>query len=352
MGATLLLAGCSGAGGTVAAPAQAPAVEAVRVAIGRASSDIEATGRVARRREMNLSFRVPGVLTSLRTEQGDVVHAGQVLATLDPAGVAAAEQRASADLERARRDLARDEALFEKGFVSRQRLDDRRSAVQAAQASFSAAAFDRRWATLVSPVSGVVLERGVQTGEVVQPGQMVLRVADEGSPLVMWAPVPDREAGRIRPGSAAMVTLDGAAAHLTGRVTRVGERSGARTGAVDVEIELPAMSPELRSGQMGRARLAVAPEAAAAASPALARLPAEAIIEAQGRTAAVLIVDAGGKARRRTVSFGGFDGDHALVGGLVNGTQVITAGAGFVSDGDAVRVVDPSRLAPQRAAAR
>ena len=44
------------------------------------------------------------------------------------------------------------------------------------------------------------------------------------------------------------------------------------------------------------------------------------------------------------MGFGGFDGDDALVSGLPNGAQVITAGAGFVSDGEAVAVVDPTRL--------
>lgn len=348
-GLAVTLSGCGGGEAKSPEKAEAPAVEAVRVTTGGALAEIEATGRIARRREMDLSFRVPGVMTSLRAEQGDLVRAGQVLATLDPTGVAAAEQRASAELERARRDLARDQALFEQGFVSRQRLDDRRSALKAAQAGHSAAAFDRRWATLVSPVSGVVLERSAQSGEVVQPGQTVLRVADERSPLVLWAPVPDRDAGRIRPGAPAVVQLDGASA-LTGRVVRVGERAGARTGAVEVEIELVGAGPEVRSGQIARARIASAPQASA--GPAFGRLPAEAIVEAQGRTAAVLVVDQASKARRRTVTFAGFDGDYALVSGLPTGAQVITAGAGFVSDGEAVRVVDPSRLTPQRSAAR
>jgi hypothetical protein len=53
----------------------------------------------------------------------------------------------------------------------------------------------------------------------------------------------------------------------------------------------------------------------------------------------------GGVARRTPVAFGGFDGDDALVSGLTDGAQVITAGAGFVSDGEKVRVVDPAKLA-------
>jgi RND family efflux transporter MFP subunit len=348
--AAALVAGC---GGEAAVPeaVQPIAVQAVRVSAARPTADLQASGRIARRREMELSFRVAGVMTGLSVDAGDRIAAGQVLASLDPTGLAAAEQRASAELERARRDYARDQALFEKGFVSRQRLDDRASAVKGAEAGYNAAAFDRRWTRLVSPVSGVVLERLGQSGEVVQPGQTVLRVADEASPLVVRAPVPDRDAARIQVGATARVRLDESAPELVGRVSRIGESADMRTGAVDVEVELPA-APELRSGQIATVWIPVESQANAQLQ-SMARLPAEAILEAEGRQAAVLVVDAASStARRRAVTFGGFDGDDALVSGLPSGAQVITVGAGFVSDGEKVRVVDPARLAPQRTAAR
>lgn len=335
---TLAVAACSRDDAPAAKPPP-PAVQAVSVRGPHGGSILAATGQLERRREMTLSFRIPGVMTSLAVEAGDPVRAGQVLATLDPAGVAAAETRAGTELERARRDLARDRALFEKGFVSRQRLDDRESAVKAAQAGASAAAFDRRWARLVSPASGVVLSRDAQAGEVVQPGQAVLTVADEASPLILRAPLADREVSRVRPGAAATVRVDGAPQPITGRVTRVGQRAGAATGAVEVEIELGS-SQGLRSGQVATAEI-VAPAFTAAA---MARVPAEAILEAQGARAFVLTVERG-VARRRAVGFGGFDGDDALVAGLAPDARVITAGAGFVGDGEAVRVVDPTRLA-------
>lgn len=345
-----LLAGCGREAATPEA-VQPTAVQAVRVSAARPTGELQASGRIARRREMELSFRVAGVMTGLAVDAGDRIAAGQVLASLDPTGIAAAEQRAGADLERARRDYARDKALYEKGFVSRQRLDDRASAVKSAEAGYSAAAFDRRWTRLVSPVTGVVLQRVRQSGEVVQPGQMVLRVADEASPLVVLVPAPDRAASRVRIGAPARVRINATTPELLGRVSRIGEAADVRTGAVQIEVELPA-APELRSGQIATVVLGVETDAAAQPE-AMARLPAEAILEAQGRQAAVLVVDpAGSTARRRVVTFGGFDGDDALVAGLPDGAQVITIGAGFVSDGEKVRVVDPAGLSPQRTVAR
>lgn len=325
-----------------AAPAKPPpptSVEAAAVRPPDAVDRLSATGQLAREREMTLSFRIPGVITRLQVDDGDRVAAGQLLAAVDPTGVAAAESRAVAEVERARRDLARDQALFDKGFVSRQRLEDRRSALAIAQAGVSAAAFDRRWSRLVSPVTGVVLQRHAQAGEVVQPGQAILRIADEASPLILRAPLSDRDVSRVKPGQSAGVRIDGLSNEVAGRVARVGERAGAQTGAVDVEIEILA-AEGLRSGQVARAWIAVGP----ATGTTFARIPAEAILEASGGRAFVLVVEQG-VARRRPVTFGGFLDDDALVNGLAADARVITAGAGFVGDGDRVSVVDPARLA-------
>ena len=341
-----VLAGCGGKAKEAEAPAPPTPVEAVRVAAPNASGTVSGTGTLERRREMALSFRIAGVLTRMSVEAGDSVRAGQVIASIDPASLDARQQQTVADLERARRDVERDKALFDKGYVSRQRIDDRQSVLKSAQAAYNAAAFDRRWAQLVSPASGVVLTRAAQTGEVVQPGQVVARIADLTSPLVLRLPLAARDAARVRVGDSARLKVEDLGAQpLDGRVTRVGEAADTRTGAVTVEIEL-AGRPDLRSGQIASAELSVraAPPNVYGASGTFARIPAEAVLEADGARAFVLRMD-GGVARRTPVAFGGFDGDDALVSGLADGAEVITAGAGFVSDGEKVRVVDPAKLA-------
>ena len=340
-----ILTACGGGAKAPEAAALPTPVEAARVTAPSATSTVSGTGTLERRREMALSFRIAGVLTRMSVEAGDSVRAGQVIATIDPANLDARQQQTSADLERARRDVERDKTLFDKGYVSRQRLDDRLSALKAAQAAHGAASFDRRWAQLVSPASGVVLARSAQTGEVVAPGQVVARIADLTSPLVLRLPLAARDAARVQVGDTALVKVEDLGGQsLNGRVTRVGEAADTRTGAVAVEIEL-AGRPELRSGQIASAALSV--RAAAKAGNGLVRIPAEAVLEAQGVQAFVLRLDRG-VARRTAVAFGGFDGDDALVSGLADGTQVITAGAGFVSDGEKVRVVDPAKLAGGR----
>ena len=68
-------------------------------------------------------------------------------------------------------------------------------------------------------------------------------------------------------------------------------------------------------------------------------------MEADGKSALVLRFDSkGGIARQTKVTFGGFDGDDALIQGLGTDAKIITAGAGFVSDGQKVQVIDRASI--------
>lgn len=324
-------------------PAPAAAVEVVSLSEPNSGQTVQATGALRREREMVLSFRIPGVITSLSVDEGDSVRAGQVLARLDPTAVEARLRQARADLDRARRDEARYSKLAETGFVSRQRTEAQAAAASSAQAAYDSAAFDRRWANLVAPANGVVLARAAQSGEVVQPGQAVISLADQTSPLILRVPLSDRDIGKIRLGTEAQITLDALPGQaITGKVSRIGQRAGAQSGAIEIDITLPAKEG-LRSGLIATAKIAAAGPAFTQVG--FARLPAEAILEATGSRAFVMQLDEKTKtARRIQVTFGGFDGDDALIRGLSANTRVITAGAGFVADGQAVRVIDPANL--------
>lgn len=342
----VMLAACGGKAAARKAPAEGAAKPAVTVQAAEArpadgSRAVEAVGALRRLRESVLSFRIPGVMTRLLVDEGDTVAAGQVVATIDATGVDARLRSAAADLERARRDVDRFAPLVERGAISREQLDNQRTTLATARAAYDTVAFDRRYATLRAPVSGVVLSRAAQAGEVVAAGTPVLTVADASSPLVLRAPLTDRDLLAVRMGAPVEVRLDAAPGRVfAGRVSRIGQRARAESGQVEVEATIPA-APGLRSGMLGALRLQAAGEGGAHAG--LVRVPAEAVLEAVGDRAAVLQL-VGGRARRTPVGFRGFDGDDALLAGLPAGARVITAGAGYVSDGEAVRVIDPRDL--------
>ena len=344
LAATLTLAGCGKKAPAAAAADNSPVVEVAHVSSPSGEQPITATGALKRVRESNLSFRIPGVITRLTVDEGDAVRAGQVIATVDPTAVDARLRQAAGDLERTRRDLARAEPLVERGAFSRQQVDDARTAAANAKAAYDSAAFDRRWATLTSPVSGVVLSRTAQNGEVVAAGQAVVQVADTNSPLALRAPVPDVAAARLRVGDSAQVRLDAMPGQtLAGRIIRIGQRAETGTGQIEVEVAI-APHPALRSGMIANAILSPRPGPVTVTA-GFARVPAEALLEVSGQNGAVYRFDPSGHARRTPVRFGGFDGDDALVSGLEPGAAVITGGAGFITDGQKVRVIDAAKLA-------
>jgi RND family efflux transporter MFP subunit len=321
-------------------PAQVspPIVEVVRPVSGAREEVVEAVGTVQRRHEFALAFRLTGVVTSVRGEEGDQIRAGQIVATLDPTSLDATLSKAGVDVDRARRNFERSAQLYEKGFVSTQRMQDERTVLQSAQAAQRIAAFDRRGATLVAPASGYVLERLAEPDEVVQAGQAVLRLADLGSPLIVRAALSDRLVSGLKVGAAARVGDGLSGTSVQGRISRVGARADEATGSVYVEIEMPATA-KLRSGQVVSIGLALRTE------DSFQRIPSIALLEVKGNQATVLIFDPTRKvALRRVIEFAGFRDGLALVNGLAANAAVITNGGAVLTNGQAVRVVDRAEV--------
>lgn len=326
-----------------AAPSPPQSVEVAQVASPANGRRLTVVGVLAHRREMALSFRAAGALTAVSAQPGDFLPAGATIATINATPMTAANQQARVEYERARRDLERDQTLFGRGFVSQQRVQDRQSALTAAEAVLKSTTFDERSARITAPAHSVVLQRLAEVGEVVQAGQPVVQLADLSSPLIVRGALPDRDVAKVRLGDAATIRLDSRpGAPLRGVVARLGQQADSRTGVVLVEIEIRGPSDGLRSGEIVTATIAAR---AAPAQADYARVPPEALIEARGQQASVMLVGAGDVARRAVVRFGGFDGDDALVAGLAEDARVITAGAGLLTDGQRVRVSGGSSAA-------
>ena len=285
-------------------------------------------------REATLSFRLGGTVRTAPPRNGQLLSAGALVAAIDPSAYQAGADRQAAEVARLERAAARYAGLVSEGAVGDAQARDARDALAAARAGLAAARYDLRSARLVMPFNGIVLTRQAELGETVAPGQPVVMVADLSTPLIATAQVSADFAARLKPGLSASVSPSGQAP-LTARVLRVAGSGDPRSGTMAVDLVLP---PETRiaSGTPLSVRIALpsAPEAATAS----VLIPGEALLAAQGNQATVYVIDGQGRARRRTVRFEGFVDRSARVSGLPAGTRVITAGAGFVVDGDHVAV--------------
>src|SRR3954451_15357118 len=184
----LALGGCH-----KSAPPAAEARQVQTIAVTLTPDDQESsyTGDVRPRWESALGFRVPGKIVSRAVDVGARVVKGQLLARLDPEdqrlGAEAARQQlvaARSDFEQAKADLARYEDLFSKGFISAAEYDKRKWTYDTASArleqSTAQLELNRNqtaYTQLHADMDGVVTGVQAEAGQVVTPGQTVIKVA-------------------------------------------------------------------------------------------------------------------------------------------------------------------------------
>ncbi|MCF4166064.1 efflux RND transporter periplasmic adaptor subunit [Zavarzinia compransoris] len=313
------------------------------------ADDIRGSGFVAYKRELAMSFKIGGVAKDFSVDVGDIVAADQSLAVLDTAEIDAQWREAVANVEKAQRDVARVAPLVENGYASKARLDDARTMLKLAIAGRDSVAFNRSLAEIRAPAAGVILSRMIEPGQIVPAGQPVLTLGDRDSGQVVKVGIADREVVKIALGDVAEVRLPGIETPAAARVSRIAPKGDMRTGAFMVELSLDDESLVVPSGLV--AEVAIRPKAAGAAR--VVMIPASAILEGFGAEGSVYVVDPEtSSVVRRRVLFGSLSGEDVIIrDGLAPGEQVVSAGAGYLRDGDPVTVTDQVALREGGAAA-
>jgi len=344
----IVLALAVGACGTGDKPAtttaaQPAAVRTVPAASVQVAAQTRAVGALAPRDEIRLSFKVGGVVDSVSVESGDIVRKGQVLAELKSTEVDASVAQAAEGVEKSRRDLERARQLRLDEVATEEQVQDLTTAYNVARSSLDAARFNARFARIEAPADGIVFERTVEAGELVQPGQAVVVLGSTSSGWVVRAALSDRDVVRMDTGAAAEVTFDAFPGRVfAGKVTRIGAAADRITGTFEVEIEVQPDGARFARGLVAKVTLPLAalPDVADSATV----VPVSALVEADGNRATVYVLDRKQMTAHRTeVALGPLLGEQVVVtAGLVSGDAVITDGAAWLTDGRAVRVVSDS----------
>lgn len=326
---------------------EAPAVLTVStqpVATRQIERTLSLTGSVAAWEQLPIMPAANGLkIVEVLAEEGDMVQQGQLLAKLDDATLRAQLAQAKARLATARAQRASAEdlyqrfaALAEEGGVSASDLFARRTAVEtsAAQVAEAEAAISNFEALLAqtrvtAPTAGLVLKRDALLGDVSTVGRALFTLARDQR-LEVEALVPETDLGRVKPGQPVKVTSDARPGlEATGTVRQISPSLDASSRQATVEIDLPKGS-DFQPGMFVRAALDLGSQEAIA-------VPANAVIAKEGGSE-VFVLD-GEIARARKVTTGAREGDWvAVLEGLKRGETLITAGAGFLKDGDKVDV--------------
>ena len=283
-------------------------------------------------------------ITEVRVQVGDTVRKGQVLARIASDTVASelAEAQASvAELEasaaEARANAARAKELKEKGFYSSQLNTQYQTAEHTALARLAAARARQQAAGLkmdktavLAPDDGVISARSATVGSLTQPGQELFRLI-RGGRLEWRAEVPSADLGKVKAGMVATLTAPGGEV-VKGAVRAVAPSVDPQTRSGLIYVDLPA-SGAVRAGMFARGEFQLAQ------SPALT-LPQSALVLREG-FAYVFRLEGEGRVAQTKVELGRRLGERVeIVSGLDAAARVVESGAGFLADGDAVKVVE------------
>lgn len=326
--------------GNVGKPVPSVPVKVARVGQGDVQEWLDVVGRGIASESVTLKSRVDGQVAAVPFTEGQHVRKGDVLLRLDPADYTARLRQAEANLTRsqaqqakAAADVARYTGLRQSGFVSEEKVNDLRAALQAADAAVLAdrAAVDLArlqlgYTTLRAPIDGVVGTKQVHPGSTVKINDTSLAVINRVRPLHIGFAVPEKHLPRLRAALAkgklmARVTVgnDWTKA-IEAPVVFIDNAVDASTGTIQVKASAANDSEALAPGQYLNVRLPLGVWAGAAT------LPAEAVQQGpQGSYVFVVKPDMGIE-QRKIVLVDSRDGVAVVTQGLKDGETVVTDG--------------------------
>lgn len=304
---------------------------------------LSATGSLAAWQEAVVGAEVQGLrLVAVPVQVGDVVQRGQLLAELasegpqvDVLAARAAVLQAEAAQVHARAEAQRVRTLGDSGALSESQkaqilLQETTTQAQldAARAQLAHAELRLRHTRVLAPDDGVISARQATVGAVVGAGQELFRLVRQQR-LEWRAEVTPAEVGRVQRGQTVSVTAPSGAT-VQGRVRTVAPTADPQTRNILVYVDLP-RHPDFKAGVFARGQFDLGQ------SPALT-VPAQAVVTRDGH-AHVFVVSTDNKVALQRIKTGRRSGDRVeVVQGLQASQRVAVQGAGFLNDGDVVKV--------------
>jgi RND family efflux transporter MFP subunit len=348
----LALSFMAGGCGKEAAP-KAPEVRPVRTVVVDPKSiddDRQAVGEIKPRTESDLGFRVTGKLISRPVDVGVSVKKGDVLARLDEQDFQNRLRSAEADvvaadavLAEARGSEGRLRQLMASGTTTRANYDaalrnlrSSEAKLESAKAALALAKDQLGYAELHAEFDGVVTATGAEAGQVINTGQMVVRLAPPGEKDAVFAIA--ESAFRERPDAdkpeIVVTLLSNPQLIAEGVVREVSPVADPATRTYQVKVTLRDPPAQMRFGSsvVGRLKGTTAP---------VVVLPGTALFDQGGKPAVWVYDRATGTVALKAVSVTRFETDRVVLsGGLVKGEIVVTAGVNRLRAGQKVRLAD------------
>ena len=331
------------AAAAIALRATAPhSVDVTRLVYGPAEQVLAVVGRVRSANVVHVQPENPGAIVALLHDEGDVVVKGTLLAQIRSdqqfavvAGAAAQLKTFEAQLALARTKQRRIQSLARKGWVTRAMLDEANAAaavavasVDAARANAGQASAKAREFNVYAPMTGTILVRPVDPGQVVLVNSVLFEIGSVG-PVEIEAEIDEVYADQVPVDAKITMSPSGSGKRFTGRISEIAPRIDPATGGRLMRFIADNSDESLRSGRSIDVNIIVAKQDHALS------LPRSAVIKSKGQNK-VFVIESG-RIVMRSVALVDWPGASVIVSGGVNEGALVVLDPLSVKVGDSVK---------------
>lgn len=326
--------------------------ETAKVERATLSSSVTATGTIEPVTEVEVGTQVSGIISHIYVDYNTEVKRGQVIAELDRTNLLSELNSAQSNLSAARSDLDyqrvnynRYKALHDKGLVSDNEFETARLAYDQAKSTYDArteavkkAQTNLGYATITSPIDGVILSKSVEEGQTVAASfstPTLFTIAQDLTDMRVIANVDEADIGGVREGQRTTFTVDAFPDDVfEGTVTQVRQEATTENNVVTYEVVIsarndalklkPGLTANVTIYTMERTGVLSVPTKALRFTPTAETIrPGDKIVDAAGEHK--LWVRQGNTIKAVAVSVGSAGATRTeILGGIAEGTEVIT----------------------------
>jgi RND family efflux transporter MFP subunit len=322
-------------------------VQIERVSLVDDDAGREFVGVVRARYETDLGFRVAGKIVKRLVNIGDRVHAGDVVAELDPLDLKLQAESAQAELAaatsslgQASSDAERYATLKSRGFAAIADFDRKQVArdeaagrLERARRALDIAQHQLGYASLRADADGVITATLAEAGQVVAVGQGVLRLAHRGDKEAVIA-LPETWLGEARSAAASVRLWSDPDRSFKAHLRELSPQADAATRTYAARFTIEDAGDSVALGMTSTVTLSPGTTAK------VARLPLSAVLN-RGGGPFVYLVDDSGALVQRNITVASFNEHTAVVtAGVADGDRVVTLGVQKLEAGLRVRTVE------------
>jgi len=176
---------------------------------------------------------VGGTINKVMVEEGDLVKTGQTLVEIDNRNPEAQFLRARSKFELTKIEYNRAKNLAKSNYNSARDLDTAKTNFEIAEAELKLADLSLQNTNLKSPIDGIVIQKIAQVGNIIEPGQVAVMIADVGHSWVS-ANIEETNVGRIKVGQKVFIKIDEGGS-LTGKVEEINAATASQFSLIPAE---------------------------------------------------------------------------------------------------------------------